>query len=84
MNNIEGKVIAIIARAVMIPVSEVKPGAKLSALGVTSLDQVECVLAVEETFHVEIGQTDLWQLRTVQDVIDAVKNALASNETPVL
>lgn len=84
MKHIEDQVIAIIARAVMIPDTDVKPEALLSALGVTSLDQIECVMAVEDAFRVEIGQTDLWQLRTVQDVIDAVNKALASRETPVL
>ena len=78
MKSIEGKVAKIISRAAMIPESEVVPTAKLSALGVTSLDQVECVLAVEETFQVEIDQEKLWQLRTVQDVIDAVQNALTA------
>jgi acyl carrier protein len=79
MKSIESQVIEIIARAVMIPANEVKPEAKLSALGVTSLDQVECVLAVEETFRVEIDQSTLWQLRSVQDVIDAVNDGLASS-----
>ena len=78
MKTIESQVVEIIARAVMIPAGEVKPEARLSALGVTSLDQVECVLAVEETFHIEIDQSTLWQLRTVQDVIDVVKNHEAS------
>ena len=78
MKSIDKQVAGIISRAVMIPEKEVVPEAKLSALGVTSLDQVECVLAVEETFQIEIDQANLWQLRTVQDVIDAVKNALTA------
>ena len=73
MKTIESQVAEIIARAVMIPVGEVKPESKLSALGVTSLDQVECVLAVEETFRIEIDTTTLGQMRTVQDVINVVK-----------
>ena len=78
MKSIEKQVAGIISRAVMISESEVVPEARLSALGVTSLDQVECVLAVEETFQIEIDQENLWQLRTVQDVIDAVRNALTA------
>jgi acyl carrier protein len=79
MKNVENQVCEIIARAVMIPTSEVKPEKKLSALGVTSLDQVECVLAVEDTFHIEIKDTILWELRTVEDVINAVNDALAAS-----
>ena len=78
MKSIDKQIAGIISRAVMIPENQVVPEAKLSALGVTSLDQVECVLAVEETFQIEIDQANLWQLRTVQDVIDAVKNALTA------
>lgn len=73
MKTIECQVIEIIARAVMIPVNEVAPESKLSALGVASLDQVECVLAVEDAFHIEIDTATLGQLRTVQDVINVVK-----------
>jgi len=79
MKTIENQVCEIIARAVMIPPSEVKPHATLSTLGVTSLDQVECVLAIEESFQIEIDQSTLWQLRTVQDVINAVNNARAAS-----
>jgi acyl carrier protein len=82
MNPVEDQVIAIIAHAVMIPPGDVTPDARLSALGVTSLDQIECVMAVEEAFQVEIGQIDMWQLRTVQDVVDTVNKALAARETP--
>lgn len=82
MKNIENQVAEIIARAVMIPVTDVKPEAKLSDLGVTSLDQVECVIAVEETFHVEIDRSDVRELRTVRDVIEAVKRELTTSVRP--
>lgn len=62
----------------MIPENEVRLDAKLSELGVDSLDQVECVIAVEETFQIEVDPQALWQLRTVRDVIQAVRTATAA------
>jgi acyl carrier protein len=77
MKTVEQQVIAIIARAGMIPPAQIRPAATLSDLGLSSLDHVECVTAIEELFHVELTQDELWHLRTVQDVIDAVKNTRA-------
>jgi acyl carrier protein len=78
MKSIEKEITRIISRAAMIPEDEVRLDAKLSELGVDSLDQVECVIAVEETFQIEVDPQALWQLRTVQDVIQAVQAATAA------
>jgi acyl carrier protein len=78
MKSIEKEIARIISRAAMIPENEVRLDAKLSELGVDSLDQVECVIAVEETFQIEMDPQALWQLRTVQDVIQAVQAATAA------
>jgi acyl carrier protein len=78
MKSIEKEIARIISRAAMIPENEVRLDAKLSELGVDSLDQVECVIAVEETFRIEVDPQALWQLRTVQDVIQAVQAATAA------
>jgi len=78
MKSIEKEIARIISRAAMIPENEVRSDSKLSELGVDSLDQVECVIAVEETFKIEMDPQTLWQLRTVQDVIQAVQAATAA------
>ena len=75
MKLVEKEIARIISRAAMIPESEVRPEAKLSELGVDSLDQVECVIAVEEAFQIELDADALWRLRTVQDVIETVNAA---------
>jgi len=41
------------------------------------LEQIECVLSLEDTFKVELNEALLWKLRTVQDVVNAVNQALA-------
>lgn len=77
MKTIEQRITEILSRVAMVPESRVTPDAELAALGMQSLDQIECVLSVEETFQVELPQADLWRIRTVQDVIDAVRGAMA-------
>jgi acyl carrier protein len=72
---VEKEIARIISRAAMIPESKVRPEARLSELGVDSLDQVECVIAVEEAFQIELDAEALWRLRTVQDVIETVNAA---------
>jgi len=79
MKSIEKEIARIISRTAMIPENEVQLDAKLADLGVDSLDQVECVIAVEETFQIEVDPNLLWQLRTVQDVIHAVQAAAAAH-----
>ena len=78
MSTVEREIARIISRAAMISESEVRPESKLAELGVDSLDQVECVIAVEETFKIEVDPNRLWQLHTVQDVINAVEAAMAA------
>jgi acyl carrier protein len=76
MTAVERRVIGILSRTAMLPEETVTLDASLTALGIKSLEQIECVLALEDEFHVELDQPDLRKLRTVQDVIGAVQGAL--------
>ncbi len=78
MKNVEDGVTRIISKAVMDNVSEIRPETKLSELGMDSLEQIECVLSLEEAFKVELNEAAMWKLRTVQEVIEAVNHALAA------
>jgi acyl carrier protein len=77
VSAIETRVIRVLSRTAMVAEERMTPGASLTALDIKSLEQIECVLALEDEFHVELEQSDLRTLRTVQDVIDAVQRALA-------
>jgi acyl carrier protein len=79
MKSTQDQIARIIGKAAMIDTSRVRPEAKLSELGIDSLARIECVLSLEETFQVELREDDLWTLRTVQDVMDSVQQALAAN-----
>lgn len=76
MTAVETRVIRVLSRTAMVPEDKVTPDASLLALDIKSLEQIECVMALEDEFHVELGQADLRTLRSVQDVIEAVHRAL--------
>ena len=77
MTAVERRVIRVLSRTAMVSEDHVTTAASLAALDIKSLEQIECVLALEDEFHVELHQPDLRKLRTVQDIIDAVNRALA-------
>jgi acyl carrier protein len=78
MKTVEDRVTHIICNAVMADVSKIRPETQLSELGMDSLEQIECVLSLEDAFKVELNEALLWKLRTVEDVIGAVNQALAA------
>ena len=75
MTSTEQRVIRIVARAAMVAEASVTSDTPLDELDMDSLEQIECALAVEETFQVELGDPQLWRFRTVRDVIEAVQRA---------
>jgi acyl carrier protein len=75
---VEAGVTDIIRRAAMENTSPIHPETKLSELGMDSLEQIECVLSLEEAFKVELNEAAMWKLRTVQEVIEAVNQAVAA------
>jgi acyl carrier protein len=79
MKDIQAHTLEIISRAAMVDPSRILPEASLAELGVDSLAQIECVFSLEEAFQIEMAEEELWQLRTVRDLINAVKRAVAAS-----
>lgn len=75
--TLDRRVIAALARSAMLPEDQIRPDADLASLGMGSLEQIECVMALEDELRVELPLSDLRQLRTVGDVIEAVRQAAA-------
>ncbi|MCF6272938.1 MAG: phosphopantetheine-binding protein [Rhodobacteraceae bacterium] len=78
-DNLEQKVIAIIAEQAMLTPEDVSPEATLDALGVDSLGLVEAIFAIEETFDIQVpfnanepGESS-FDISTVQSIIIAVE-----------
>jgi acyl carrier protein len=71
--DIASRVIKEIAFHAAMPAEDIKPEHQLvSDLGFDSLDEVECVMALEDEFGVEISDESASKFRTVRQVIDYV------------
>lgn len=75
MSTLEKRVVEILSRAALVPEHTLTRDADLASLGVGSLEQIECVMAIEDELQIEIPVADLRNLRTVGDVIDAIRLA---------
>ncbi|MGI6484944.1 MAG: acyl carrier protein [Thermoanaerobacterales bacterium] len=72
------KIKQIIADQLGIDEDEVVPDALfIDDLGADSLDIVELIMAFEEEFDLEIPDEDAEKIKTVQNVIDYIKNHTA-------
>lgn len=69
--TLEEKVIDLIVEQLDVTREECVPEASfIDDLGADSLDLVELVMEMEETFNIQVADEELEKIRTVQDVID--------------
>ena len=74
-DDIEQKVKDIIVEQLGVDAGEVKVEASfVNDLGADSLDTVELVMALEETFEMEIPDEEAEKIQTVGQAIDYIKN----------
>jgi acyl carrier protein len=74
--DVENKIRTIIADQLHITYDAVLPSSTLVSLGADSLDIVELVMHLEETFDIEIKDEDAEALHTVQDLIAYVQRSM--------
>ena len=74
MDNIEQQVNKVVAEQLSINEADIKnESAFISDLGADSLDTVELVMALEDTFGIEIPDDQQEKIQTVQDAIDFIE-----------
>lgn len=74
MDNIEQQVKKVVAEQLSINEADIKnESAFISDLGADSLDTVELVMALEDTFGIEIPDDQQGKIQTVQDAIDFIE-----------
>jgi acyl carrier protein len=74
LKEITEKVKQIIAEQLGVEEAEVTPSASfVDDLGADSLDTVELVMALEESFDIELPDDAAEKIRTVQDAIDYIE-----------
>ncbi len=73
--TLEEKVISIIMEQLDVTREEcVVEASFIDDLGADSLDLVELIMEMEETFDVQIADNELEKIRTIKDVLDYLKN----------
>lgn len=79
MDEVRTKVVDIIANQLGVDKEQITPGANvIDDLGADSLDIVELVMALEESFDLEIPDEDAEKIRTVQDIFSYLESNLKS------
>jgi acyl carrier protein len=73
--TLEEKVIGIIMEQLDVTREECVPEASfIDDLGADSLDLVELIMEMEETFSIQIADNELQQIRSIKDVLDYIRN----------
>jgi len=79
MSTTESRVAEIIVEQLGVTRDEVVPEASfIDDLGADSLDIVELVMAMEETFDIEIPDDDAEKIQTIGDAFSYVKERIGS------
>jgi len=74
MPAVEDKVKQIIVDQLGVDAGDVTPASSfVDDLGADSLDRVELIMALEETFGIEIPDEDAEKISTVQDAVDYIQ-----------
>lgn len=76
-NTVTDQVVDIIATQLGYPKEQIMPEADFTTdLGFDSLEQVEFIMAAEEAFKIEIPDDEADQIKTVQQAISKITQAL--------
>ena len=74
MAGVEDKVKQIIKDQLGVEENEITPTASfVDDLGADSLDRVELIMALEESFDIEIPDAEAETIKTVQDAVDYIQ-----------
>ena len=75
--SIADQIIEIIANQMSLPKEQIVPEAAFDTdLGFDSLEQVEFIMALVEAFNIQVPDEDAEQIKTVQQAISKVEQAM--------
>ncbi|MDX1924615.1 MAG: acyl carrier protein [Rickettsiaceae bacterium] len=79
MDEVESKIIDIIAKDLNIDKSKITPQSRLvEDLGIDSLGQVEIVMAIDATFGIDTNDEESTKISTIADAVALVKQKVAA------
>jgi acyl carrier protein len=82
-NNIENRVLKVIAETQKIPVESVTKEKTFQELKIDSLDGINIVFALENEFGINIPDEAVEKLKSVQDAIDGVRSLVEQKVSAV-
>lgn len=77
MNDIQSRIIELIAKSKNLPAASVGMNTSFDELQIDSLDKINLSFDVEEMFSIQIPDESLKSLRTVGDVVRGVEQLIA-------
>ena len=81
MVGVEAKVKEVLLEILDIEEDDIVPTARLNDdLNAASIDLVDIIAALENTFDVDVDEAQVMKLQTVQDIIDIFKAAIAGKD----
>ena len=81
MESVEDKVKAIVLEILDVKPSDVVPTARfIDDLGATSIDLVEILTALQNTFDMNITDEEAQEIKAVQDAVTFTKTAIANKK----
>lgn len=76
--ELEQKILAVIQEQKTLPENEIRPDTRLTELGIDSLDALNILFALEESFGITIPDEQARSIRTVDDMVTTIETLLPS------
>ena len=76
-DEVQAKVIAIIAAVKRIPAESIRPESTLAEIGLDSLDKVNVLFEMESAFDVDLPDEDARSVSTVGEIVTRLQAVLA-------
>lgn len=79
--DIYQKLVTIMSETLSLDQKKIVPRATFESLGVDSLDMLEIIMKIEETFGLEISDEQAAHLKTVQEAVEVIQTLLQHKTT---
>jgi acyl carrier protein len=81
MDDLERRVVALVATKAKTDPATITLDSTLDALGVDSLDAADLLFTFEDTFHIVIPDEAAQNMKNVRQIVDALRPIVASPDT---
>ena len=81
MDDVEAKVLEIIAQQKRVPVEQVTIDSSFEQLGMDSLDAVNILFELEGAFDINIPDEKAREIKSVREMVDGVKSLVAEKKS---